>query len=75
MCDNPWAEEKCTKQDVELYIIVKGKQIAICHECWPKIADKDLEWGDDPAIAKFKKDYEAMDSRTPENSEHTESSN
>lgn len=50
MCDNPWLESGkiCTRKDLAVFIVNKGIQKSICHPCWKKIADMDIEWGEDP---------------------------
>lgn len=48
MCDNPWVEKPCTKHDIALSIMFKENQKDICHSCWKKIAEEDIEWGEDP---------------------------
>jgi hypothetical protein len=48
VCGNPFKhKEKCKNTNIKLYIVIKGKQLPICHECWDKIADSNKEWGND----------------------------
>ena len=42
-CENPW-NKNCNKQNIEVYIIVKGERRAICRLCWTKLAERDTEW-------------------------------
>ncbi len=42
-CQNPW-NKKCDKNDIEVYILLKGEKVPICRRCWKEIAEKDLEW-------------------------------
>jgi len=42
-CGNPWNPE-CTNEDIELYILIRGRKLPICRSCWNEIADKNLEW-------------------------------
>jgi len=44
-CQNPW-KNKCSSEDIKLYIIMKGEKLPICTQCWSSIADKDIGWGD-----------------------------
>jgi hypothetical protein len=44
-CKNPW-KNKCKNENIKLYIIVKGEKLPICRQCWNRIADKELNWGD-----------------------------
>ncbi len=46
-CQNPFRKRKCGRTDIELYIWYKGEKLPICRKCWKKIADSDLEWGED----------------------------
>lgn len=48
MCNNPFLEIPCTKEDLAVFLMYKGIQKSICHSCWEKIGDGDQEWGNDP---------------------------
>jgi hypothetical protein len=42
-CRNPW-NEACENVDIELYISYRGEEIPICHECWRKLSEAEVEW-------------------------------
>lgn len=42
-CENPW-NQNCKRDDIELYIVVKGERKPICRHCWGKIAEGEAEW-------------------------------
>jgi hypothetical protein len=45
-CSNPFF--RCESQnptDIALDIIYKGEQLPICEDCWTKLAETDIEWG------------------------------
>jgi len=44
-CRNPLFKCKSkTPEEIEVYIIYKGRKYPICKDCWVKIADSDIEW-------------------------------
>jgi hypothetical protein len=43
-CQNPFRKRKCENTDIQLYIVIKGETIPICHNCWNRIADSNYEW-------------------------------
>jgi len=45
MCDNPFW--KCNVKDFEpvVFIFYNNARLAICPECWKRIAESDIEWG------------------------------
>jgi hypothetical protein len=44
-CRNPW-KSSCKSGNIKLYIQFKGEKLPICKQCWSRIAEKELEWGD-----------------------------
>jgi len=44
MCENPFWKCKKKYYDVEVYILYKGRQLAVCEKCWNKIAESDIQW-------------------------------
>jgi hypothetical protein len=44
-CKNPW-KNSCKSGNIKLYIQFKGEKLPICKQCWSRIAEKELEWGD-----------------------------
>jgi hypothetical protein len=44
-CKNPW-KTSCKSGNIKLYIQFKGEKLPICKQCWSRIAEKELEWGD-----------------------------
>ena len=45
-CANPWNGE-CNNTNIVLYIYFKGSKLPICRACWNKIAEMDVEWGEE----------------------------
>lgn len=45
-CQNPW-NPHCNNTDIVVFIRYKDETLPICQECWNKIADSDLEWGEE----------------------------
>jgi hypothetical protein len=44
-CRNPW-NGKCQNTDIEVFILYKGDRLPICRRCWSKIAESNIEWGE-----------------------------
>jgi hypothetical protein len=44
-CKNPW-KNSCKSENIKLYIQFKGEKLPICKQCWDRMADEDLSWGD-----------------------------
>jgi hypothetical protein len=44
-CKNPW-KSSCKSGNIKLYIQFKGEKLPICKQCWSRMAEKELEWGD-----------------------------
>jgi len=52
---------KCTNplDPIAVFITWKnGKQLGLCEKCWSKIADSDLEWGEEEIPKDFMMDLE-----------------
>jgi len=45
---------KCLSPAISVGIIWKGQEIWLCRECWNRIADLDLEWGEHNGLKIFK---------------------
>ena len=46
-CQNPFFPCKSKHpNDIAVIILYKGKQHPICKECWAKIANNNIEWGE-----------------------------
>jgi len=37
---------KCLSPDIALSIMWRGNKIFLCHNCWTRIAELDIEWGE-----------------------------
>jgi hypothetical protein len=44
-CKNPW-KNNCKSENIKLYIQFKGEKLPICKQCWNRIADDEVNWGD-----------------------------
>lgn len=47
-CTNPW-NGGCGNTDIVVYIAHKNNYLPICRSCWNKIAEENIEWGNDHA--------------------------
>jgi hypothetical protein len=36
-----------------VYLVWNGETIGLCRRCWDRIADTDVEWGDNPKPENF----------------------
>ncbi len=45
-CKNPW-DGRCGRDDIALYIFYNGERVPICRRCWSRIANRNIEWGED----------------------------
>lgn len=47
-----YPRRKCNNQEVAVIILWKGERVKLCPECWAKIADSDLSWGEENGTTK-----------------------